>query len=567
MRVSECFIPTRKEIPKEAEIRSHQMMLRSGMIRQHVAGVYSLLPLGWRVIRKIMDIVREEMDDIGCQEFYLPVLSSSEIWSKSGRWDAFGDDMFRLQDRRGRDMCLAPTHEEVFTEIASQDIRSYRDMPQMWYQIQTKFRDEVRPRSGLIRVRQFFMKDAYSFDADADGLDRSYALQREAYVRIFKRCGIDAVIVKASSGAMGGRDCEEFMVFSEAGDDEIVHCPACGYAANQEVAESQAEKVTGEQSSLEKIHTPNQRTIEEVSAFLGIDSSRLVKSLVYVPESDDKPMFVLVRGDHQVDESKLEAAIGPCRPAEPEEVRALTGADVGFVSAVNIEGARILADTILEGTTGLVSGANENDYHLTGIEMTRDINVERYLPLRTVLEGEKCVMCGEPLKLSRTIEVGHIFKLGTRYSEALGALYLDENGESKPIVMGSYGIGIERIMACIIESNYNEDAMVWPREIAPYLVEVLPLNVTVSSVSEHAHDLYRSLVDHGVSTMLDDRDDRAGVKFKDADLFGAPILVVIGERGLKEGTVEVRVRDTGQTEKVRIENLKDHVFSALNITV
>ena len=565
MRVSECFIPTRKEIPKEAEIRSHQMMLRSGMIRQHVAGVYSLLPLGWRVIRKIMDIVREEMDDIGCQEFYLPVLSPSDIWTKSGRWDAFGDDMFRLKDRRGREMCLAPTHEEVFTEIASQDIRSYRDMPQMWYQIQTKFRDEVRPRSGLIRVRQFFMKDSYSFDADAEGLDRSYDLQREAYVRIFKRCGIEAVIVKASSGAMGGRDCEEFMVFSDAGDDEIVHCPSCGYAANQEVAESQASKVNKEQSSLEKVHTPDKRTIEEVSTFLAIEPSLLVKSLVYVPETDGKPVFVLVRGDHQVDELKLATAIGPCRPAEPEEVLALTGARVGFVSPVNIDGVRVFADTILEGTTGLVSGANENDYHLTGVDMERDITVERFLPLRAVLEGEKCVICGESLKLSRTIEVGHIFKLGTRYSERLGALYLDENGESHPIVMGSYGIGIERIMACIIEANYNDDVMVWPREVAPYLVEVLPLNVTVDSVAEHAHDLYRSLIDHGVSTLLDDRVDRAGVKFKDADLFGAPILVVIGERGLKEGTVEVRVRDTGQTEKIRVENLKDHVFSALNM--
>ena len=329
MKVSQYFVPTRKEIPKEAETLNHQMMLRAGLIRQHIAGVYTILPMGWRIMKNIMKIIREEMDRIGCQEFYLPVLSSSELWSQSGRWDQYGDDMFRLKDRKGRELCLAPTHEEVFTEIASHEIRSYRDMPQMWYQIQTKFRDEVRPRSGLLRIRQFFMKDAYSFDTDVKSLDRNYQLQREAYIRIFERSGLDAMIVKASSGAMGGRDCEEFMVLSESGDDEIVHCTWCGYASNQEVAESKVEKVDGTVSDLKKVHTPDKKTIEDVSAFLDIQPSRLVNSMVYIVEKDNVPVFILVRGDHQVDEKKVEAELGEFRAAEPHEINKLTGADPG----------------------------------------------------------------------------------------------------------------------------------------------------------------------------------------------------------------------------------------------
>ena len=563
MRISNYFVPTRKEIPKEAEIPSHRMMLRAGLIRQHIAGVYSILPLGWRVLTNIMKIIREEMDRIGCHEFYLPVLSSAELWAKSGRWDTFGDDMFRLKDRKGREMCLAPTHEEVFAEIASHDIRSYRNLPQMWYQIQTKFRDEVRPRSGLLRVRQFFMKDAYSFDSDVKGLDESYRLQREAYLRIFERAGIDVKVVKASSGAMGGRDCEEFMVLSNSGDDEIVNCPSCGYAANQEVAESDVKKVPGSITESKKVLTPGKRTIEEVSAFLDIDPSRLIKSLVYIRESDRKPVFVLVRGDHQVDDGKLEIVLGDCRPAEPEEVKKLTGADVGFVSPIGITGVDVFADPVLEGTTDLASGANENDYHVVGVDMQRDVKVTRFVPLRMVQATEPCIVCGKPLEVSRTIEVGHIFKLGTRYSEALGAEFLDENGVSHSIIMGSYGIGVERIMACAIEKNFDGDAMIWPREITPFIIEILPLNVTVQQVADVSEDLYADLSRNGVSVLLDDRDERAGVKFKDADLLGAPVLVVIGERSLKEGFVELRIKDKGITEKVSIADLKKRVAEAL----
>jgi prolyl-tRNA synthetase len=561
MRVSRYFVPTRKEIPKEAEIRSHQMMLRAGLIRQHAAGVYSILPMGWRVLINIMRVIREEMDRIGCQEFLLPALSPSELWRKSGRWETFGDDMFRLKDRKNRDLCLAPTHEEVFTEIAAADIRSYRDMPQMWYQIQTKFRDEVRPRSGLLRVRQFIMKDAYSFDATPGGLDESYRLQREAYLRIFQRVGLKVIIVRASSGAMGGRDCEEFMVLSESGDDQIVNCPACGYAANQEVAESQVGKVAGEREELRKAHTPDKRTIESVSAFLDVPAAILVKSLIY--RTGDGFAFVLVRGDHQVDEVKLEAVLGESRPAEPEEVRALTGADIGFVSPVGLTGVRILADPVLEGTTGLVAGANENDYHLLGVDMARDIAVDRYVPLRAVQSGEPCARCGMPLEVSRAIEVGHIFKLGTHYSESLGAYFLDETGVQKPVIMGSYGIGVERIMACAIELYFDGSSMVWPREIAPFAVMILPLNVTHKETREISERLYAALEGKGVGVLLDDRDDRAGVKFKDADLFGCPVMVVIGERNLKDGRAEVRIRDRNGTELVETGSLESYVLDAL----
>ncbi len=561
MRLSKYSISTRKEIPKEAEIPSHQMMLRAGLIRQHAAGVYSILPMGWKILKNIMTLVREEMDAIGCYEFYLPAISPREIWVKSGRWDSFGSDMFRLKDRRGREMCLAPTHEEVFTEIAANNIQSYRDMPQMWYQIQTKFRDEVRPRSGVLRVRQFFMKDAYSFDSDPSGLDESYRLQREAYQKIFKRAGLEVSIVKASSGTMGGRDCEEFMVLSGSGDDEIVNCPSCGYAANQEVAESRVEKVSEVQTELKKVHTPNKRTIEEVSQFLGIDASRLVKSLAYV--CDNGFVFALVRGNNQVDEGKLTAVIGECRPAEPEEVKELTGAEIGFVSPIGIDNVTIIADTSLEGTTGFVAGANEDDYHFTGVDIKRDIKVDRFIALREIQPGEPCIQCGNPLEVSRAIEVGHIFKLGTRYSEALGAYFLDENGSSKPIIMGSYGIGIERIMACIIEMYYNNSSMIWPREITPFQVEILPLNMEHKESAEIAEDIYRTLNQASITVLIDDRDERAGVKFKDADLFGAPIYVVIGERNLKEKFVELRIRDRDSIEKVAVGNLNSRILEIL----
>ncbi len=562
MRLSTYSIQTRKEVPNDAEMASHQVMLRAGLIRQHVAGVYSYLPMGWHVLQNIMTIVREEMDAIGCHEFYLPALSPRELWETSGRWNTFGHNMFRLKDRKGRELCLAPTHEEVFAEIAANNIQSYRNMPQMWYQIQTKFRDEVRPRSGVLRVRQFFMKDAYSFDADQAGLDKSYSLQRQAYLNIFSRAGLDVNVVRASSGAMGGGDCEEFMVLSDSGDDEIVNCPSCGYAANQEVAQARDEKISGTAGELEKVHTPGQRTIDEVAGFLEIEQSNLVKSLIYVV--GEKTVFVLVRGDHQVDEGKLETELGEYRPAEPDEIRSLTGADAGFVSPLGIENVTVIADSILEGTAGLVAGANEDDYHFTGVDVGRDLKVSRFASVMTVQAGDPCVQCGKSLEVSRAIEVGHIFKLGTRYAEAVGAQFLDESGTAKPIIMGSYGIGIERIMACAIETYFNNGAMVWPREIAPYLVEILPLNVSHEKSASIAENLYGEFRSAGVSVLLDDRDERAGVKFKDADLFGAPIEIVIGERTLREGCVELRVRDRDINEKIPADEMFVKVRQVLN---
>ncbi len=562
MRITNYFVPTRKEVPREAEIPSHQMMLRAGLIRQHVAGAYSILPMGWRILKNIMNIVREEMDAIGCHEFYLPAISPGDLWQKSGRWKTFGDDMFKFKDRKGREMCLAPTHEEVFTEIAANDIRSYRDLPKMWYQIQTKFRDEVRPRSGLLRVRQFFMKDAYSFDATMEGLDKSYSLQRGAYLRIFGRAGLDVKVVKASSGAMGGRDCEEFMLLSESGDDEIVNCSSCSYASNQEVADSKIEKVSGEPGELTKVSTPGMRTIDEVSAFLKIKSSLLVKSLLY-KKDDGSLVFVLVRGDHQVDDGKLEAVLGDCMPADAEDVKKLTGADIGYISPVGLKDVTVIADPSLEGMQGLVAGANENEFHVTGVDMARDINVERFTPLRTVEAGEACINCGAPLEVSRAIEVGHIFKLGTRYTEALDALFLDENGENKPIIMGSYGIGVERIMAGAIETHFDGTVMKWPKEIAPFSVQIMPLNVSSDTCREAAEKLYDTLKDKKVEVLLDDRDERAGVKFKDADLFGIPVVVVVGDRSLKEGVIEVRNRADESTEMVKVEDVADYVLKLL----
>ena len=557
MRVSRYFVPTRKEIPKEAEIPSHRMMLRAGLIRQHAAGVYSILPMGWRVLTNIMRVIREEMDRIGCQEFFLPALSPGELWKKSGRWETFGDDMFRLKDRKNRDLCLAPTHEEVFTEIAAADIRSYRDMPQMWYQIQTKFRDEVRPRSGLLRMRQFLMKDAYSFDATPEGLDESYRLQRDAYLRIFERVGLKVNVVRASSGAMGGRDCEEFVVLSESGDDQIVNCPACGYAANQEVAESWIGKVAGEREELRKVHTPDKRTIDQVSAFLGVSSERLVKSLVY--RTAEGFAFVLVRGDHQVDEGKCEAALGESRPAEPEEVRALAGADIGFVSPFGLTGVRVLADPVLEGTTGLVAGANENDFHLLGVDMERDIPVNRYVPLRAVQQSDPCARCGMPLDVSRAIEVGHIFKLGIKYSKSLHATYLDPHGKEQYIVMGCYGIGVGRTVAAAIEQNHDKDGIIFPLPLAPFQVIVIPVNVKDTNIRDTAFTLYQSLAKEGLEVLIDDRDERPGIKFKDADLIGIPIRITVGAKARENSQVDIKVRKTGQMELVQTSQVIEKV--------
>jgi len=543
MRWTQAFLPTYKETPSDALELSHQLMLRTGQMKMLTAGVYSYLPLGWRAMRKAISIIREEMDCIGGQEFMLPVLAPAEIWNETGRLTDHGDLMFTLKDRKQRELCLCPTHEEIIVSIARDHVRSYRDMPQIWYQIQTKFRDEFRPRSGVLRARQFNMKDAYSLGADEKQLDGSYELHRVAYERIFTRCGLSFVTVNASSGLMGGSASEEFMVTAEAGEDTIVRCTACSYAANTEIAQSRMPKTEGKDGVMEEVHTPGYRTVEEVSAFLKVRPEELMKSLVVIHE--EKPAFILVRGDDEMNESKVTSALGgPWRPAEPQEVLALCKANVGYVSPIGIKGVRILADLRLEGAVGLVSGANKEEYHLRNINLARDAKVEKFADLRAVKPGEACPKCGKPLAIVRVIELGHIFKLGVKYSQAMGATFQDAKGSEKPIVMGSYGIGVERIIAACIEqeSGHDKDGIIWPMSIAPYQVLILPINMSHKETVEAAETIYKDCQEAGIDVLLDDRDERPGVKFKDADLIGIPIRVTIGEKTLAEGKVEVKLR-------------------------
>lgn len=544
MRWSKALIPTLKEDPKEAETLSHKLLLRAGFIRQHASGIYIFLPLGWRVMLKIAQIIREEMNAIGAQELFMPALTAAELWQETGRWEAFGDDMFRLKDRKNRDLALAPTHEEIIAAIARNEIRSYRDLPQIWYQMQTKFRDEPRPRGGLLRCREFIMKDSYSLDASWEGLDESYELHRKAYEAIFRRSGLDFVTVSASSGLMGGSQSEEFMVLSPSGEDKLVLCENCGYAANMEVAEGvPTPPPQSPYKELKKVHTPNIRTVEEVTAFLNVPPSLLIKSLVYLTPKG--PVLVLVRGDHEVNEAKLAQVLGQgARLATPEEVEAAFGVSVGFVGPVGLPVEEIIADPAIRDLQGAVTGANEDDYHLVGVNVGEHFQVTRYVDIRTVGEGERCVRCGAPLKVLNAIEIGHIFKLGTKYSEALGVYFSDRDGKEKPVIMGSYGIGLGRIMASAIELYADEDGIVWPTTIAPMDVELLEVNPAASG--EVAEKLYRELQEKGLEVLWDDRNISPGSKFKDADLVGLPLRITLG-RLLAEGKAEIRIRRTGET--------------------
>ncbi|MFQ6091883.1 MAG: proline--tRNA ligase [bacterium] len=542
MRFSQAFIPTLKETPAGAEVASHRLMLRAGLMRPLVAGVYSYLPLGWRALRKAAQIVREEMDRIGGQEFSLPTLSPKELWQQTGRLDQFGQLIFTLRDRKNRELCLAPTHEEIIAEIAGASIRSFRDMPQLWYQIQIKHRDEFRPRSGVLRGRAFIMKDSYSLDAEQAGLDGAYQRHREAYARIFLRCGLKFFVVEASSGLMGGSESEEFMAPTEAGEDAVVRCSKCDYAANMEVARSVPHPARPwVQKTPRRVHTPGKRTIAEVSAFLRCQPENLMKSLLYI--IDERPVMVLVRGDHELNESKLAAVMGSTfRPAEPEEALTITGANLGFLGPVGLKGVTIIADDALKGQTGIITGANEDDYHLAGLTPERDFELEQYEDLRHVKEGETCLRCGHSLQIVPAIELGHIFKLGTKYSESLGAAFLDTHGQKRPIVMGSYGIGLERIVAAAIEQNHDEDGIIWPLNIAPYQIHVLPVDRTDEEVRAVAEQLYSQLQEHGFEVLIDDRLESPGKKFKDADLIGLPFRITVGARSLKEGKMELKPR-------------------------
>ncbi len=564
MRFSKSFIPTQKETPTDASIPSHQLMLRAGLMRQLTAGVYSFLPLGYRAMLKAMQIVREEMNAIGGQEFHFPALNPESLWIQTGRRDI---PNFILSIKE-RELVLAPTHEEVVAFLAAMHIQSYKDLPQIWYQIQTKFRNEPRPRSGVLRGRQFIMKDSYTLDTTWEGLDIAYEAHAQAYRNIFTRCGLRFFEVGASSGAMGGTGSQEFMVESDSGEDTVVRCSKCGYAANLEIAASKLANAgrTAESKPVAEIHTPNVHTIDELAAFLNVDPARLAKSLVY--RHNGQPLLILMVGNDQLNESKLGAALGggEIKAMDTEELRALTGADAGSIGPVELKRFRIIADKRLEDANNLISGANKNDYHLGNIDMQRDVTLDGYFDLRTVESGEPCPRCSSPLKISNAIELGHIFKLGTKYSEALNVTFLDENGQAKPIIMGSYGIGIERIIACAIEQSRDQDGIIWDKSIAPYQVHIVAVNMNNKEIVLAANQAYRALSEAGVETLFDDRSNvTAGFKFKDADLLGMPLQVVVGEKGLKTGQVEIKTRKTGERVMVSSGDVAAQVKKLLSL--
>ncbi|MCP4967659.1 MAG: proline--tRNA ligase [bacterium] len=556
MRWSKAFIPTLRDDPTDAEAVSHKLLVRAAFIRQLMAGVYTLLPLAYRSRRKIRRIIEEEMDAIGGQEFLFPSLHPAEIWRKSGRLEIMGDEMFRLFDRKSGEVVLGMTHEEIFTTIAT-ELTSYKQLPQIWYQIHSKFRDEPRPKSGLLRVREFTMKDSYTFDIDQEGLDRAFDAHYAAYKRIFERIGLDAIPVEASSGAMGGSGSVEFMVGSSAGEDLVAHCPNCDYAANVERADTRVPAAVDEQGleHPEKFATPGVRTIDDLASFDGgAAGDRQIKTLVYV--LDGETALVLLRGDHALQEQKLQDETGAIefRPAHPEEIKALLGADAGSLGAVDVSDVTIIADTALRGRTNMTTGANENDFHLRGVNVERDIQVGSWASLREVKAGEPCIACGEPIDVFGAIECGHIFKLGTKYSESLGAMVLDQNGKSRPIYMGSYGIGLERNLAAVVETHHDEKGIAWPVAVAPYEVVVTVLKLDEETLGA-ADGVYEQLQSAGIETIIDDRKERPGVKFNDAELIGVPYRITIGPRGLADGVVEVNTRGTGDTETMSLADV------------
>ncbi|GAA2520100.1 proline--tRNA ligase [Pilimelia columellifera] len=564
MRWSRMHVPTLRDDPAEAGAPSHRLLLRAGFIRQLMAGHYSLLPMGTRVRAKVIGIIRDELDRIGAQEFLLPTMHPAGIWRKTGRWESMGEEMFRLRDRKDADLALGMTHEEIFTTLAA-ELSSYRELPQIWYQFQLKYRDEPRPKAGLMRVREFTMKDSYSFDLDADGLDHSFALHRDAYARIFARLGIPAIAVEASTGAMGGSASTEFMCPSPVGEDTVVHCPGCGYAANVEKAVAALPAVDDAEppASPQRFDTPDARTIEELAAGHGAAADRQIKTLVYL--LDDELTLVLLRGDHQLNEQKLADATGAAviRPAHADEIRAALGASPGSLGAVGVTGLPVLADAALRGRRDMFTGANVDGVHLRGVDIARDITVGRWVELREVAAGEPCVACGQPLATQRAIEVGHIFKLGDRYTKALGVTVLAPDGAPTKVIMGSYGIGVERALAAIVETHHDDSGIVWPVAVAPYQVAVVAAQADDDEVTAVSEQLYAALTAAGHEVILDDRAERAGVKFRDVELVGIPLRVTVGRRGLADGVVELTVRATGHTDRIRPDDAVKAVETAL----
>lgn len=551
---SRLFIPTLRETPAEAEVVSHQLLLRAGYIRQLSAGIYNYLYLAQRSLLKITGIIRQEMDAIGAQELLLPALNPAEVWQESGRWDVMGDNMFRLKDRFGRDLCLGMTHEEIMTALARGEVRSYKQLPQIWYQIQTKFRDEPRPKSGLLRVRQFIMKDSYSFDLAPAGLDDSYEKHRVAYCRIFDRCGLEYVTVDAHSGAMGGSQSQEFMVATEAGEDYTVICRPTGYAANLEKAVSRPvpPTVPDPDGALapEKVHTPGAKTIEQVAEFLKLPQTSLMKTLVLM--ADEKPVIAVLRGDHQLSETKFQTAAGCAefRPAHPEEMRQILGADAGSLGPVGVKNVRILTDIALQDRKNMVCGANLDDYHLLNVTPGEDFAPE-FHDLRQVAQGDTELESGLPMEILKTVEIGHIFKLGYKYSHSMGLNVLNHEGVETPVIMGSYGIGVERILCAAVELFADANGITLPAAIAPFEVVITPVKSSDESLQTAARALYNELKALGVDVLLDDRDLSPGVKFKDADLIGIPFRVNVGKK-LVDGKVEVVNRRTRESADVAV---------------
>jgi len=565
VRWSSAFIPTLRDDPADAEAVSHKLLVRAGFMRQLMAGHYSMTPLGLRSLRKVEAIVREEMEKIGAQEFRLPCMHPREIWEKSGRWDSVGEEMFRLQDRKGADLALGITHEEIFAHLAA-ELRSYKSLPQIWYQLQTKFRDEARPKSGLLRVREFTMKDSYTLDIDDAGLEHSFNQHLEAYRRIFKRLGFDVVAVEASSGVMGGNQSIEFMLKSDAGEDWVAHCEKCGYAANVEKAQSVLPEIEDGAglAEPEKFPTPGIKTIEDLAQMEGgAEASRQIKTLVYV--IDGKPLLILLRGDHQLAEQKLidQVEAETMRPAEPAEIKAALGASPGSLGAVGKGELFVIADEALRGRRDMVTGANEDGFHLRGVDLERDIDVKAWLDLREVASGEGCPMCQTPFSVHKTIEVGHIFKLGTKYSEAMGASVQNESGASVPITMGSYGIGLERNLAAVVEANHDENGICWPVNIAPYEVVVTVVSPKDVECHEAGERLYEKLGEAGIDVLIDDRKERPGVKFKDAELIGIPYRVTIGPKGLADNVFEFVRRADGTKRDLAIEHAAETIIEAV----
>ena len=562
MRYSEMFLPTVREVPSDAEVISHQLMIRAGMIRKLTSGIYSYLPLGYRVIQKLEQIIREEMNKAGAQEVHMPMVQPSELWQESGRWSYYGKELLRIRDRHDHEYCLGPTHEEVITSIVRNDIKTYRQLPRNLYQIQTKFRDEVRPRFGVMRCREFGMKDAYSFDIDEEGAEKSYEKMFAAYNNIFRRCGLKFRPVEADSGSIGGKYSHEFMVIAESGEDAMAFCGKCSYAANLEKAEVACpeKKIISEEDwlGLEEIETPNVRTIEEVSSFLNIQPRDIVKTLIF--SADGKPYAVLIRGDQEVNEIKVKNYVGAAELelASDDMIKEVTGAPRGFVGPVNIR-VPILIDYSVIDMVNFVTGANRENYHLKNVNVGRDFKVEAFTDLRIVNAGDPCPRCGESIKIARGIEVGHVFKLGTKYSKAMKAMYLDKDGQEKIMIMGCYGIGIGRTVAAGIEQNHDENGIVWPMPLAPYHVMITPVNINEITVKETAEYLYNAMMTEGIEVIFDDRDERAGVKFKDADLIGIPLRITVGHKNLQDGNVELKIRKTGENQLCQVSDIIEKV--------